>query len=133
MRTQEEAKEKNREKAKQAKAELFSLAALMKSWREADMAKAETAFEALEIANRPLNYYLKIYYSLPEGIELNTFAGWMAQGKKVKKGEKGLKFFSQPRKIQKENESGEKVDKGLFFGVSYLFTENQVENNKVGN
>ena len=87
--------QEKKEKAMEKRKELFSIAQLLRMEREDDLNKAKNQEEALEILNRPLNYYLKRYYGL-ENKELNSFKGWQARGRRVKKGEKGFGFFTNP-------------------------------------
>ena len=129
--TDQEKKEKAIEKRK----ELFSIAQLLRMEREDDLNKAKNQEEALEILKRPLNYYLKKYYGL-EGKELCSFKSWQVKGRRVKKGEKGFAFFTNPI-MKKEKKDENKKDgeisiknKKEFYGICYLFHLEQTEETK---
>lgn len=73
-----------------------------------------------------INEGLSVYYAQQGHINLNTFNGWIDKGFKVKKGEKALLLWGQPKPIasKKENKEGEEED---FFPVAHVFSELQIE------
>lgn len=75
------------------------------------------------------------YRSLYPNEQFDTFAGWRANGFKVKKGSHGLPIWATPRNgvdwekvpadnTKKEGENGELYE---FFPICYLFSSEQVE------
>ena len=73
-----------------------------------------------------INEGLAVYYAQQGHFDLNTFKGWIDQGFKVKKGEKALLLWGQPKAIasKKENKEGEEQD---YFPVAHVFSASQIE------
>jgi hypothetical protein len=61
-----------------------------------------------------------------EGVELNTFKGWIDKGFSVIKGEKALLLWGAPRKT-KQADAEQEEEGSEFFPVCYVFSKNQVE------
>ena len=76
------------------------------------------------------NDLLRVYYNVGNQ-EMKTFNQWKQEGKFVKKGEKGFAFWTKPmtsgKKEDGENGGEQKESSYKFFGICYLFTENQVQ------
>ena len=62
-------------------------------------------------------------------LEWNTFNTWKKKGFKVKKGEKAFPLWSSPQKgsSTKETDSEQEKEEYKFFGLVYLFNNQQVE------
>lgn len=60
--------------------------------------------------------------------EIHSFRSWLEKGYVVKRGEKALLLWGQPRKAfnQEKKTEGEK-DEFSFFPLAYVFSQNQVE------
>lgn len=71
----------------------------------------------------------KLFY---EGVQLNTFKGWLEKGKAVKKGEKAKVLWGTPRRI-KDKEATEEEKGTEFFPICYVFSIDQVEDVKPKN
>ena len=73
-----------------------------------------------------INEGLAVYYAQQGHFNLNTFNGWIDKGYKVKKGEKALLLWGQPKAIvsKKENKEGEEEE---FFPVAHVFSDSQIE------
>jgi hypothetical protein len=75
------------------------------------------------------NDLLRVYYNVGNQ-EMKTFNQWKAEGKFVKKGEKGYAFWTKPMTAGKKEDgaNGEQKESSYnFFGICYLFTESQVQ------
>lgn len=62
--------------------------------------------------------------------ELHSFKGWLAQGFVVKKGEKALLLWGEPRKGGKQEKPEQPTsedDEYKFFPLAYVFSQKQVE------
>lgn len=80
-----------------------------------------------------------IYESVNQGLveiykeeghtEIHSFRGWLANGFAVKKGEKALLLWGEPRKGGKQEKPAEetKEDEYKFFPLAYVFSQKQVE------
>lgn len=81
------------------------------------MGHAESINDAL------VKYYKgKIKQATGMEITFNTFHGWKANGKKVKKGEKGFTIWGRPINIDTEEKDNYK-----YFPIGHLFCDLQVE------
>lgn len=79
-----------------------------------------------------VNEALVIHYAQQGHTNLHSFRGWLTEGKVVKKGEKALLLWGEPRqggKIEKEKpQPGSQDDDDYkFFPLAYVFSEKQVE------
>jgi hypothetical protein len=91
----------------------------------------------LELINKYCNDALKIMYYQHGDEELNTLQQWNKKGFSVKKGEKALLLWGEPRhkKYKKDNkaEEGEENEDDLqFFPICYVFSKRQVTESKKG-
>ncbi|MDR1984083.1 MAG: hypothetical protein LBQ28_04600 [Prevotellaceae bacterium] len=74
-----------------------------------------------------INEGLKKIYQSEGHFRLNTLRQWNEMGKIVKKGEKALLLWGQPRKVQKPKEDiAEELDEFDFWPVCYVFSNKQV-------
>lgn len=96
------------------------LSALCKSLNEAIEEDELTAqyFEDCEKTNDILKKYYKNKFRVKE---FNTFLGWKENGFKVRKGAKAFLFWSKPKALKIDNETGEKF-------TSDFSTDNEDEN-----
>ena len=87
--------------------------------------------ETGDIEKNTINESLIDMYSNEKHQEFYTFKDWKKKGYKVKKGSKAFFVWSKPIKATKKNEKKEMdektEDKYKFFGIAYLFSNNQVE------
>lgn len=70
------------------------------------------------------NEVIKKVYGL-DGKKLNTFQGWKAEGKSIKKGAKAYTFWSSKKTFTKEVDGEDKEFK--FFNICKLFSQDDVE------
>jgi len=76
-----------------------------------------------------LNDFLKVDYREQTGAEtFATFEQWKAQGKSVKKGERGFPIWSKPRKVEVKTETGTQTV--TRYSLAYIFHEGQVRENE---
>jgi hypothetical protein len=76
-----------------------------------------------------LNDFLKVDYREQTGAEtFATFEQWKAQGKSVKKGERGFPIWSEPRKVEVKTETG--MQTVTRYSLAYIFHEGQVRENE---
>ncbi|MDR1553359.1 MAG: ssDNA-binding domain-containing protein [Prevotellaceae bacterium] len=76
------------------------------------------------------------FYSINEGLKeaykhrghknLNTLKQWNKLGKFVKKGEKALLLWGQPKQVKRVNEETTEVDEFDFWPICYVFSDLQV-------
>lgn len=60
--------------------------------------------------------------------ELHSFRGWLKKGFAVKKGEKALLLWGQPKESTKQEPQESPEDgKSQFWPLAYVFSQNQVE------
>lgn len=77
--------------------------------------------------NKDIIAAYKIEHGLPVDYSLFTYASWLKQGYRVKKGEKCYHRVQMWRIEQKKNEQGEMVNTGKCFPkIMSLFDETQV-------
>lgn len=78
------------------------------------------------------------YESINEGLveiyrteghtEIHSFRGWLKNGFAVRKGEKALLLWGQPKKSEKQEQPAEsEEDKTQFWPLAYVFSQKQVE------
>jgi len=90
------------------------------------MGQLPTQFDNCETCNDLLRVYYKI-----DHLECKTFNQWKAEGKMVKKGEKGFCFWTAP--LQGKTKTTDAAtqetteNKYKFFSICYLFTQLQVQ------
>jgi len=94
--------------------------------------QADEIRERLLLTDYSINdIIIKFFYTKTDkSLKFNTFMGWMSEGYKVKKGEKGYLIWSRPKKkIDKEkNENAEsKENDHRKYFISYIFSNKQVE------
>ena len=77
--------------------------------------------------DKNINSVLIDMYTNETHKEFKTFKGWMAEKKKVKKGEKGFFVWSKKLKAADKSEGAEDDKEFRFFGIAYLFSNAQVE------
>ncbi|HYC28220.1 MAG TPA: ArdC-like ssDNA-binding domain-containing protein [Chitinophagaceae bacterium] len=96
--------------------------------------------EGLKIISRMIQQLVKegVYTSVNEGLadmyrqqghtEIASFKKWIEKGYCVKKGEKALLMWGQPRNAdnKKKDKEGD-ADEFSFFPLAYLFSNKQVE------
>jgi hypothetical protein len=96
--------------------------------------------EGLKAISRLIQQLVKAgqYESVNEGLvdmyakqghtEIHSFKKWMEQGYIVRKGEKALLLWGEPKKAfnQEKQTEGEK-DEFKFFPLAYVFSQKQVE------
>ena len=75
---------------------------------------------------KSINEGLKDIYTQSGHTVLNTLQQWNMLGKRVKKGEKALLLWSQPRHVERVNEVTAEVEKFDFWPVCYVFSNAQV-------
>jgi len=73
-----------------------------------------------------INDGLKDLYKQKGHEVLNTLHQWNKQGKRVKKGEKALLLWAQPRHVERVNETTAEVDEFDFWPICYVFSDLQV-------
>lgn len=75
-----------------------------------------------------VNDALVFMYTKEGHTEIHSFRKWLELGFHVKKGEKALLLWGEPRKAlkQEQQEAGEK-DEFKFFPLAYVFSQKQVE------
>jgi hypothetical protein len=83
--------------------------------------------QELEEEERNINSILIDFYTNETHTEFKTFKGWLAEKKKVKKGEKGFFVWSKKLKAADKTEGAEEDKEFKFFGIAYLFSNAQVE------
>ncbi len=60
--------------------------------------------------------------------EIHSFRQWLARGYVVRKGEKALLLWAQPKSApNKEKQTDGDKDEFSFFPLAYVFSQNQVE------
>jgi len=76
-----------------------------------------------------VNEGLAEIYAQEGHTELHSFKGWLTKGFAVKKGEKALLMWGQPKDKHKQEQQpeGEEEDKTQFWPLAYLFSQLQVE------
>jgi ferritin len=75
-----------------------------------------------------INEGLADIYAQEGHTELNSFRGWIKKGFAVKKGEKALLLWGQPKESTKqEPQEGPEDSKNQFWPLAYVFSQNQVE------
>ncbi len=111
----------------QEKRELLkSISRKAKQIRDCKAKNAKSDREALYWASRTINEILiDVLYKKNGAEEFKTFNEWRKNGKTVKKGEKALIIWGQPRTKTQEIK-GEEVDEYSFFPMCYLFSDKQV-------
>lgn len=103
---------------------------------EAIKAKREQLKELSKVAKLAIKTGL--YDSVNEAItdiyreqghtELHSFRGWLKKGYAVKKGEKALLLWGQPKDPKKQEPQEPQEDgKTQFWPLAYVFSQNQVE------
>jgi hypothetical protein len=83
--------------------------------------------QELEEEPRNINSILIDFYTNETHKEFKTFKGWIAEGQKVKKGEKGFFVWSKKLKGTDKTEGTEEDKEFKFFGIAYIFSNAQVE------
>jgi hypothetical protein len=58
--------------------------------------------------------------------QLNTLKQWNQLGMAVRKGEKALLLWGQPKQIEKVNNETKEMDEFDFFPICYVFSDKQV-------
>jgi hypothetical protein len=79
-----------------------------------------------EGAIESINEGLKNMYRNGGHSVLNTIRQWNRQGKQVKKGEKALLLWAQPKHVQRVNEETTEVDEFDYWPICYVFSNTQV-------
>jgi hypothetical protein len=110
----------------QGKRELIELSGSLKTAQEFNQLPKQ--FENCVTTND----LLKVYYSEKSEMfspEMKTFNQWKQEGKIVRKGEHGFKFWTAPIKAKGnvEIEGTTEEKKYSFFNVCYLFSDKQVD------
>jgi hypothetical protein len=96
--------------------------------------------EGLKGISRMIQQLVKsgVYSSVNEGLvdmyrkeghtEIHSFKKWMEQGYCVRKGEKALLLWGEPRNAQKQEKTNDSdKDEFSFFPLAYVFSQKQVE------
>lgn len=96
--------------------------------------------ESLKAISRLIQQLVKAgkYDSVNEGLvdmyreqghtEIHSFKKWMEQGYIVRKGEKALLLWGEPRQAAKQEKTNDDdKDEFKFFPLAYLFSQKQVE------
>lgn len=92
-----------------------------------ELSKAVMPFIEMEQA-ATVNEALVIHYATQGHTELHSFRGWLQLGKVVRKGEKALLLWGEPKQTGKqEKEEGKEDDDYKFFPLAYVFSNKQVE------
>ncbi|MDR2065440.1 MAG: hypothetical protein LBP85_07020 [Prevotellaceae bacterium] len=73
-----------------------------------------------------INEGLKETYRNSGHTELNTLKQWNKSGKLVKKGEKALLLWGQPKRVERVSEETAEADEFDFWPVCYVFSNKQV-------
>jgi hypothetical protein len=82
--------------------------------------------EAGECAS--INDALVMLYNGEGHTEIHSFKKWLSLGFTVKRGEKALLLWGEPRKAFNQEKQGEKEkDEFNFFPLAYVFSQKQVE------
>ena len=67
-------------------------------------------------------------YAQQGHIEIHSFKTWLSKGMVVRKGEKALLLWAEPRKAANLNkQSQDEKDEFKFFPLAYVFSDKQVE------
>ncbi len=75
-----------------------------------------------------VNEALVMIYAEQGHTELHSFKKWLEQGYTVRKGEKALLLWAEPRKaLNAEKKTDNEKDEFKFFPLAYVFSQNQVE------
>ena len=75
-----------------------------------------------------INAGLVDLYNKQGHIEINSFKKWIEKGYSVKRGEKALLLWGEPRKAQnQEKQTDSEKDEFSFFPLAYVFSDKQVE------
>lgn len=85
------------------------------------------AIQELEEEPRNINSILIDFYTNDTHQEFKTFKGWISEGYKVKKGEKGFFVWSKKLKGTEKGETAEDDKDFKFFGIAYIFSDAQVQ------
>lgn len=75
-----------------------------------------------------INQALVAIYATRGHTEIHSFKHWLTLGKVVKKGEKALLLWGEPRKTGKqEKQEGQEDDEYKFWPLAFVFSQLQVE------
>lgn len=75
-----------------------------------------------------VNQFLVDMYRQQGHTELNSFKQWLSKGFCVRRGEKALLLWGEPRKAtNKEKQTENDKDEFEFFPLAYVFSNKQVE------
>lgn len=122
---------KKNEEYLEKRKKLMQMSAEAKEAREGKINNARTNSEAIYWASRPLNFFIvELFYKGKVGNEFKTFPEWKKEGKRVKKGAKGLPVWGRPvgdQKAEKTGETSPETDDLKYFPLSYIFSDLQVE------
>jgi len=81
----------------------------------------------LNALDKNINSVLIDFYKNETHQEFKTFKGWIFEGYKVKKGEKGFFVWSKKLKGTEKGETAEDDKDFKFFGIAYIFSNAQVQ------
>lgn len=75
-----------------------------------------------------INDALVFMYNEEGHTEIHSFKKWMQQGYVVRKGEKALLLWGEPKKaLKQEKQTDADKDEFKFFPLAYVFSQKQVE------
>ena len=105
----------------------------MKEKREGLKAVSRELQQAVKAGVYPsVNAGLVAMYAEQGHTEIHSFRGWLEKGYVVKKGEKALLLWGEPRKAyNQEKKTDHEKDEFSFFPLAYVFSQKQVEPLKV--
>lgn len=96
--------------------------------------------EGLKEVSRMIQQLVKagVYHTVNEGLvamyaeqghtEIHSFKKWLEKGYCVRKGEKALLLWGEPRKaFNQEKKDDKEKDEFSFFPLAYVFSQKQVE------
>ena len=100
----------------------------MKAKRDALKALSADAAELVKAqAAASINDALVLIYRMQGHEEINSFRKWLDKGFVVKRGEKALLLWGEPKKALNQEKQGDEKDEYKFFPLAFVFSNKQVQ------
>lgn len=101
----------------------------MKAKRRALAELSNAVHDSVKAGDFPtINAALVDLYQQQGHTEIHSFKAWLERGQVVKKGEKALLLWGEPRKGGKlEKEDNADTDQYEFYPLAYVFSQHQVQ------
>jgi hypothetical protein len=101
----------------------------MKIKRDSLKARSKIAMQLVEQEQAStINEALVMMYAEEGHTEIHSFKKWLEMGYHVKRGEKALLLWGQPRQgLNQEPQTGNEKDEFKFYPLAYVFSQLQVQ------